>query len=353
MKWLVIVAVCVAVLSMIMLLRRPRGSIVIGSELASASAAESRRLARNDLGPSPMPPGTYSSAEAGLNAVVESPLDDALRKVVRQYAASAGAVRSAMRDATSMDEGYTLLTFASREVVFAMRGKDAVHVDDALSALAMLDLERIDWRDGVRVIDLVHHAAARFDGKARRLERAASLASSRVADLLRERAERPAPALEECLYTEIPTGLIDRGIEAYAPARDLVPPLLAIAELFRKEETDVRVSIAQDLPAYWVGDDQSLVASASGTATINTGFSEEQSLIVFLSEVADAENANAIVKAARSAPRRNWALVALARENLVCLVVARAFVAGVPNAETDETLSRFEKPIAAILDGAA
>jgi hypothetical protein len=344
MTWLVIVA---AVVLIVMILRRPR-AIVIGTELAAASAAEAKRAARNDLGPSPIPPGSYSSLEASLNVVVESPLDVALRKVVRQYAAADSATRPAMRDATSMDEFYTLLTFASRQAVFAMKEKNAAHVDDALAAVSMIDPERIDWRDGMRTLELVHHAAGRFGDAAKRFERAALLANAETAKMLHVHAKRPAPTLQDALYSEIETGLIERGIDDYAPTRDLIPPILAIADLIRKERTDVGITIADDLPANWVGNDQSLVASTSGTATIHTGFREEQSLMVFLSEVEDAENANAIVKAARSAPR-DWALVALARENVVCLLIAQSFVAGVPNAETDETLSRYEKPVAAIL----
>jgi hypothetical protein len=346
--WLGIAVVCLALVLIVAIVMRPR-AITLGSDMARASAAEERRTARKDLGPSPMPPGTYSSLEASLNTVVEALLDVALRTVVRQYAAAHSARRAAMREATSMDELYTLLTFASREAVFAMRDKNALHVDDALAALAMVDPERIDWRDSMRVIELVHHAAGRFSDTAKRFERAALLADAETTTMLREHAKRPTPTLEDALYTEIPTGLIERGIEDYAPARDLIPPVLAIAEMIRKEESDLRVTIAEGLPAIWVGGDETLVASASGTATISTGVGDERGLLVFLSEMKDAESANTIVKAARSVQRRDWAVLALARENLVCLMVARSFVVGVPNQETDATLSKFEEPIAAIL----
>jgi hypothetical protein len=348
MTWLLTAAVAVVLVSIVMIRRRPQ-PFVLGLEMARATAAEKRRVARKDLGPSPMPSGTYSSLEASLNTVLESPFDVAIHKVVRQYAAADSATRSTMREATSMDELYTLMTFASREAVFAMREKDAAHVDDALAALAMIDSERIDWRDGMRTIELVHHASGRLGDAAKRFERAALLANGDTALMLREHAKRPTPTLEDTLYTESPTGLIERGIDDYAPARDLIPPILAIAELIRKEQTDVRVTIAESLPSTWVNDEETLVASASGTAGIHTGFSEEQSLMVFLSEVRDAENANAIAQVARSVPLRDWAIAAVARENLVCLVIARAFVVGVPNQESDQTLSRFEKPIAAIL----
>jgi hypothetical protein len=162
MNLIVWLAIGVALIAIVMLLRRPR-PIVLGTQLASAFAAEKQRLARGGHGPSPMPPGGYSSVEANLNAPVQSPFDLALRDFVRRYAAADPDTRMDMRDATSMDELYTLLTFASRQAVFAMQRNEASYIDDALAALAMLDLERIDWRDGMGTADLVLHAAGRFE----------------------------------------------------------------------------------------------------------------------------------------------------------------------------------------------
>jgi len=87
------------------------------------------------------------------------PLDDELSALCHRFALSDPAGRSRLRDSTSMLDFSTLLSFSRRSAVFAMRDHKTEHVVDGLSAIAMVEKSRIDFRDAIGALSLLHHAA--------------------------------------------------------------------------------------------------------------------------------------------------------------------------------------------------
>lgn len=144
-----------------------KGVYVIGREMARAAEAEKRR---QQQGPreSPLPKQgcDFWHGDQSLIDSAPSPLDDMLREVVRKYAASEPQQRAAIRESISMDGFYTLMTFASRSAVFAIRERKVEFVRDGLTAIAMIDQERVDFRDIPTNLPLLYHAATRIGADA-------------------------------------------------------------------------------------------------------------------------------------------------------------------------------------------
>ena len=144
-----------------------KGTYVLGQELARAAKAEKRRHLR---GPreSPLPQRDYDFWHGDLFLIDPAPssLDDALREVVQKYAASEPQQRAAIRDSISMDGFYTLMTFSRRCAVFAMRERNVEIAREGLTAVAMIDEERVDFRDIPACLYLLYHAASRIGADA-------------------------------------------------------------------------------------------------------------------------------------------------------------------------------------------
>ena len=144
--------------------RRPRRLVaIIGQHVASAQEAEQRRLQQADYGPSPMPQACYElrPGELGLVNPSRLPLDSELAELSHRFARSEPDARARMRRSISMDEFYTLLAFSRRAAVFAIRDGRVEHVVDGLTAIAMIDSERVDFRDILGALSLLHHAVIR------------------------------------------------------------------------------------------------------------------------------------------------------------------------------------------------
>lgn len=349
--------------------RRPRGPVVvIGAELARARAAEQAR-AQHPAGPSPLPPGTYDAGSGDLADPAPLPLDDALAQLARRYAAADADGRAAMRRAISMDELYTLLTFARRAAVFAIRRGDPSIVRDALAAVAMIESDRVDFRDALMAIALLHHAAERTGrGGDAMLQEAAPLAEPGTADLLAGFAARDPEdkhIRDAWGFAEVQSaggpGFVSWGFQAYAPRQGLDAVANDLSAMLAADRYDPDfVTLATELPAFWLQPGGPALTAA--LAGIRAGASlsghlrpdahpnhVDQQLTVFLVEAADEAAARTLLDIASNGARRAHALVAAAEGPLFCLVVARSFVDGVPPYETQETLARFGPRVGEIL----
>ena len=100
------------------------------------------------------------------NAEVDDPrpvaLDDELRRLVAAFRARPAGIRNSL----SAADLYVLLMFARRAAMFAMRGRDAAWIADGLTAVAMVDDERVDARAIDPTLDLLHHAATEIGADA-------------------------------------------------------------------------------------------------------------------------------------------------------------------------------------------
>ena len=346
------VVLVVVVLVIIVWLRRPR-TLVLGQQLAQADAMEQQRLSRRDLPPSPMPMESYADREHNLVNPKPVPLDESIRRVVQRYRASDATVRGSMRDSISMDEIYTLFTFAQRAAVFGMRDHDPSWIEDGLGAVAMMDLERMDPRDQGYAVAVLQHAATRAGANVPLLfESAAALAQPEIAGNLRAflSADAKTKALTSWLLEEVPTGFIGRGLDHYAPTHDLKRGIIGIAEAIDADRYAVSsVSIAETLPDVWIAESTSLLKKARGGAMLDTTTST--GLMVFLVELPDASAANALrAGAERHEPTPERAMVGVSRGPLFSLIVASVSMEGETIDETPQTLQRFVAPLERVLD---
>lgn len=368
---LVLVAAALVAAWVAWTLRRARRPVVVlGAELARAREAE-RAREKAPHGESPMPAGEYdaSRGEHDLADPVRVPRDAALAELARRYAASDADARAALRRAVGMDEFYELLTFARRAAVFAIREADPAGVRDGLAAVAMIEAERVDFRDVLMAVALLHHAAERTsaDGDAL-LREAAALAEPGTARLLAGFAAR-APADKHVRdafgFAEVRSaggsGFVAWGFQPYAPTDDLGRIMSDLGAMLAADRYDPGpILLACDLPAIWLQPGgpaardahESVRAGASLSASLRPPEHPrptEQQLTVFLVETADAASARTLLDTANNGAPREHVLAAAAEGPLFCLVIARSLAYGVPSYETQESLARFGPRMGEIL----
>ena len=236
---------------------------VLGEQIAKAAAAEKRRKAGGDTGTSPVPGEGYDHRddELGLLRPRPAPLDSALAGLTREYAKADEQTRAAIRRSISMQEFYNLLTFGRRAAVFALRERGAARVTEGLTAVAMIEAERVDWRDILVALSLLNHAAERVGADADRLFREAGrLAEPEVAQLI-DGFVRRSPAEKNLRsswgYEEVEVGgrvgLIGWGFRPWHPTRDLPKAAIEIADFLAGDQyRPDSVEIATELPAVWL-----------------------------------------------------------------------------------------------------
>jgi hypothetical protein len=162
-------------------------AFVIGTQMAKATEAERRRVEGGTHKKSPMPEGCYrpNPKELGLVRAAVQDYDKSLRIFAEEFANGSPQERDAMRSEISMDELYILRTFGSRAAVFGLRERDLGWMQDGFSALAMIELERIDWRDAFTPLSLLYHAASRIQADPDKLcQHGITIAEPKMAKLI-------------------------------------------------------------------------------------------------------------------------------------------------------------------------
>lgn len=347
---------------------------IVGRWIHQARQARTRRPdlppRRVPVGESPMPAGTYDlwSPEAGLTDPVRLPLDDALAELARRFAASGAAERDRMRRAIGADGFDTLLSFARRAAVFAVRERSAAHLADGLAAVALVEEAAVDPRDVSGVLGILRHGAERIGADAGRLfGDAAAGAEPATARLIRH-AARPEAAgrgLEAFGFVEVETrggvGLVRWDLRPYAPTLDLARAALELAALFDADRYRAYVGLAAPLTPAWLRepDDASVeraVAAVRACAMVNAfprpesaPDHEGQWITAFLAEAADEDGARTLLAASEKARRDHDPTLAVAEGRLFCLVVAEAMLPDARSVETAESLARFSDGIARIV----
>jgi hypothetical protein len=352
------------VAALVTMLRRRRGAIVIGAQLADAEARD--RLHRQQFGdlPSPLPPNRYDPAKGEMSLIDPrlSDLDSELASICARYAASSDVERRALRNAATGDDFYTLLNFAKRAAVFALREHEQTWIQNGLTAVAMIDVSRIDERDLPLTLSLVHHAAQRlqlplvpmFDG-------AAALAEPRTAGILRRFVRQSASYkdIEESWgYQEVPgsgDGFVQRGFDAYDPTLDLFKVALLVREAISQDLYEGDVTLATELPPIWFpsaarpqaeGILARSVATASVDGTLRPGEHEDgtQMFVVWIVETASEQDAATLNTLAHGSGSEGTATLVVHSGPLFALTVGRSVMEGVASCETAESIKRFEAP---------
>ncbi len=347
-----------------------RPVVVLGEALAAAAAAERTRLRTAQGLTSPLPALTYDrwQHDHDLLQPVSRPLDDAIVMLCNQFA-SAATDRGSWRHAISMQEIYTLLTFSQRAVVFALRSRDLAHLENAATAIAMIEHERVDLRDVAGALFMVRYAGASLGQPDTALRTVTSLADPTIAAVAADfLAEGRVPDLrDECGYDVVQTpsglGLVRWGYETFLPAGDLLSLGL---KLRHTVEADVygaaELELARDLPSVWfrpapehaveaaLGERRAGMIVRAELRPSEHQSHENQNLWVFVQEMTRPAHAKTLVGLSRMAGRADTQVMGLSAGPVFCLVVAASTAAGVPGYEAPGALARFAAPMQAALD---
>ena len=351
--------------------RKPR-TLVLGQQLADARNAERERVASEPIFPSPMPKDTYAANEGVLASLNPKPLplDVELKELCRRAAALDADAHRKMRRAISMDEFYTLLAFSRRTALVAIRANSPEGLREAVEAVALIEIARVDFRDVCVALGVLAYAYARI-GQSHRpfFEDASKRADPQVAEMLRKQARQSLAGkklsdlsfLEE-VSTKYGPGFVSCGGEAYSPTVDLVSIAVEIAELLESDKYGpVGIQVATTLPPVWLRsageaavqsalDDAPAGASVSGF--LRSEFrprEEDHSVLVFLVECADEARASRLEGFARNANHSSHAVIGCAEGRLFCIVVGHSMMHGVAPIETASSLSRFASGISAAM----
>lgn len=373
--WVVVAAAVLVVGWVLWKKLRPSEPYVIGEQMAQAQRAEQARLSNPKAGPSPFPPNQHYESSLGdldLSDPQKHPLDDELSALCHRFATSDRAGRSQLRDSTSLDDFYTLLAFSRRSAVFAMRDRKTEHVIDGLTAVAMIEQSRIDFRDALGALSLLHHAARAVGADVGDLfGKASSLAEPKMSELIQGFLRRPEDQRDiqkSWGYTVVETtagpGFVGWGFESYQPSYRLDQIGLALAQLVKRDKYQpATVTLASDLPAVWLSsiDDTALkhaLTSIRGALTVNADLRPEESadyksqaLMIFLAELDNEAAAGTLLRLSqeKQARPKDFAMAAVKQDRLFCLAVARSIMAGKPSFETQASMQRFSTGIAAAL----
>lgn len=347
--------------------------VVLGAESLKAAEAEARRKERGDTGRSPMPAGEYrfSREELGLVNPKPNEFDAALAELARRYAQSDAAARARMRHAIDMEQLYMLLEFADRAAVFALRERSAARVTDGLSAVALVEQERVDYRGILWTLATLHHSAARIGANPAKLFRdAAALAEPQTAELILGFLKQPAKDkdLRDAwgrveVETEGGVGLMGWGFKKYAPTGGLKRVAVDVARLVVADKYEqVSAKVGEELPRHWLETNDNAVLdralrSARAGASIHASYGrypdsaiEKQVLMIFLVELSSEAEARALLSvAARKKPYDDDAVLAVAEGRLFCLLVAKPGFGDEKNEETPEGVRRFSAGLSEIL----
>lgn len=307
------------------------------------------------MGSSPLRDVAYARSATALWRWVDAPQDAVLTEFLREYARDAdpARVRSSLEEA----DYYTLMTFARRCALAALRSSAPATALAAFDALSVIELDRVDWRDVAVTTSLVSYAAGRvgldpesvLTGPARRAEPA-------IAELLRNSATNHGGSGG---YHELRTASGPVLIEVSGPVRGAVALLrraLGIAEVIEEDgRYEVSgVAVERELPAVWLDDTPEVDEARRRlkrcvSVRAEPPGSRAHFLLVFVVEAEEDRHAETIAAAARRRVLGGAVQLGIASGRRCAVVVVRSAAYGVPNIEDDRSFARLTAPISAVL----
>lgn len=343
------------------------GTVVLGTQMAQARAAQQRHEEERGIQPSPLADFSYSSPEIRLWRWRDSPVDHGIEMEIARFAELGEAERNAVRVSLTMNDFYTLLSFAKRSALAALRTGDSSKIEPAFTAMAMIALERIDWRDLPMTSSLVCYAGQRLTAPVPKLvSRAAELAEPQTAEALLHDRTRQIDLAPECGYREVSTpegaAIFHTSYKHFSPKADLVGIAFGCATALEDNGYNIdRVELATDLPLTWLDSkDGSAIAKMvrkfSGCVSIDGAprsdpepMSSGQSLLVFLAEAASEKDAREVATAAQNStyPRRTQ--IGLASGQLCAVIIQRSWMADTPPLEDVRSLERLRPVLERLL----
>ena len=307
---------------------------------------------------SPLAGINYPPGAARTWRWVESSVDRLIVDVVQEYVAAGSLARADFRDRLSWDECYTLWRFAIRMSFEALRTGDQAKIQNALYALAMIALERIDWRDFTTPRNLARAVGEKIGAPISSYsERAALLAEPEVAKKL----VGPGPRgsfFFMCGFHEIATpegiGLFADGFNRLAPRAGLPMLAYAIAKRFEADAYLIdTIRVGETLPSVWLEAETNrhlrrALKRVRGCVRIEGELAERagldgpaQQIRVYLAEAASAKEAQTVIDAAPVVDANRPACIAAGNDELCVLIWQHPDRRGIRPHEDTQTLTRF------------
>lgn len=276
-----------------------------------------------------------------------------------------------MRQSLSLQELYTLMWFSSRAAVFALRGESTL--EDAVTAIAVVEAERVDYRDIPFKLSVVEHASERTGADTRRLfAGAAQIAEPAVAAELNRMSRRPMThraLCGSCIQAEVRTsrgiGLTDWWGGRYAPTIDLAA--LAVQVVDDIEQAGLQPKdpvLGADAPSFWFEPAdraaQSALRSTRAVVSLHCDLRPEldpgharhgapsQGLLAWLIELRDERAAGVLLESLHR-PNDYLHRRGIVRGPLFGLLVAREWEYGGSVREVEERLDELTELVSARL----
>ena len=345
--------------------------VVLGVEFARA--AEADQAWRRDLGNDAVSPigAAYDfwRGETDLLRFVASDLDDRITGLVGHYSDSSPSAAPGMRDRLGLDDCYTLLTFAKRAAVRALRAGDPGPAVAGLAAIAMVEPGRVDRRDFLQPIGLLSSVLTHLEADTHgALGRVAALAEPELGEYLRSFRSRTEDLSEwgyELAHTPAGIGLAENSHDTGDASVDLLDVGLSLAEVIDADSYRTSsVTLGSRMPGVWVWADEAHQERVSALDRVRAGLTidarlrpdaspdaERQQFAVFVSEAADPSDAKHLSDwADESRGRVNHVGFGVHSGPLVCVLVARSTLQGTPAFETAASIERFAEPFATALE---
>jgi len=267
--------------------------------------------------------------------------------------------------------GVSAITFGQRSAVFAMRERKADIARDGLIAVAMINQERVDFRDILMCLSFLYHAASRVGANSDAMFRQiATLAEPEVGKQMvgfvgqtpTHRNLRSSWGYDE-METENGPGFVGWEFAEYHPTIDLKPLVMEVAQFIAADKYQPgTVAVASELPPVWLsrGKNPELAmvlgrvrAGASISARLRPNEHPKydcQQFTVFIVETPQSDDAKTLLRLSQAEEARGHSMIGVASGRLFSLIVARAFMDGVEAYETPKTIVRFKVGLTKILD---
>jgi len=301
------------------------------------------------------------------------PLDNKLTEICRRFAGSDATTRAITRTSLSVEDFYTLFTFARRSAVFALRDNQSSHIIDGLTAIAVIEPKSVDFRDALVPLALLYNAAIRIGDNPDTLVRTAvALAESNMSALMEGFINRSPNDKDLSQWghlvveTENGPGLVQSSIHPYSPTYPMDRIAFELAQLIKADNYHPVVELQTHLPRAWLsGVDDKMLAQALQSVVAGaqvTGYLRPETLphirgiarprlVMFLVELAGQSTAESLdaLSRAKCTRKNSFSMLAIRNARLFCLVISSTAVRGENPFETAASLARFAPGIERIL----
>jgi hypothetical protein len=300
----------------------------------------------------------YANRARDLVRFIEDPLDDAIGRVAREAFEMGSRQREALRRSIGEREAYTLLLFAKRRSVSALRMANTYALQ-AIQGLTLITRDTIDFRD--LSVDFPLYAARELGADMRTLvPNAVTMSEPGVAGSFSARATMiPTMTLQSCALMEVESsygmGYMSTRDGDYKPSADVAGCAVRLADEIDAEGTyAVNELHTSSLPSVWFGDVRRRDQPATGCVGFSAILRAESTgrghgLLVFLAELPPTALCSELAARAAATSTPDRPQVAAAHGRWMALVIGGSHVQGQAPVETAASLARFETAARALL----